>query len=206
MIWPRIRTSGALALMVTLLMCTLVAGVQAPHAWAHASEVATTPIDGELLDAVPSTVRIEFDEDLIDAGAAIVVTAPDGSRVSDETPTVKRQALVTRLDPTAGDGEYAVAYRVVSEDGHTVKGRFTFTVGTASAAAGAEATQPAAGTDESLPSQAPQVEPTASSTSPSEPSPAAPDSSQGSVAFIIVIALVIIGAVVTALAVARRRK
>jgi hypothetical protein len=56
-----------------------------------------------------------------------VVTGPDGSRATSGKPRVDA-ATVRQPLATGPAGDYTVAYRVVSEDGHPVTGELTFTV------------------------------------------------------------------------------
>ncbi|MEJ7725783.1 MAG: copper resistance protein CopC, partial [Actinomycetes bacterium] len=61
--------------------------------------------------------------------APIVVTASDGTVVSDGDPDVDGQHVRQALASSLPDGEYQVAYRVVSADGHLVTGATRFFVG-----------------------------------------------------------------------------
>lgn len=116
---------GAVALALILALGGAV--VTAPPAAAHSSQIGSSPEAGTTLDSAPSEVSVDFDTPLLDVGAAMVVRA-DGRTVSVDPPTVRRRGISVGLAPDAPPGEYTVAYRVVSEDGHTIESTFTFTV------------------------------------------------------------------------------
>lgn len=117
---------------MSLLRIALVAAAAlllAPTAaLAHADYRSTSPKDGAVLESVPDEVSVQFDSGLLDAGAALVVTAEDGTVVSIDPPVVGDRSLSTRLLPDTGSGTYLVAFRVVSQDGHTVTDSFSFSI------------------------------------------------------------------------------
>ena len=147
-------------------------GAATGAAWAHSSEIGTTPEDGSVLDTAPTQVQVEFDSDLLDMGAAIVVRDAAGASVVVGTPEIGPRSLTVDVDGRAGPGEYQVAYRVVSEDGHTIESTFGYTVaGTRADVASPAATPTATPPTEAVPT-APPVE--AAPTAESEGSNALP--------------------------------
>ncbi len=72
-------------------------------------------------------VRLTFDEPLR-APSVVRVTSARGARVSGPTKLTGRRATTT-VDIST-DGTFSVAYRVLSDDGHPVTGRLSFSVGT----------------------------------------------------------------------------
>lgn len=105
----------------------LVSG--ASSAWGHASQVSSTPAAGESVPALPPEIVIAFDSTVMKAGLAVVVRDPAGAIVDGAQPIVVRNEVRVGLaaDEDAS-GTFAVAYRVVSEDGHAITGQFDFTV------------------------------------------------------------------------------
>jgi methionine-rich copper-binding protein CopC len=93
---------------------------------AHSSQLDSSPAPNSVLAVAPAQIRITFDSPLMDIGAAIVVRSTDGTVISDETPVINGQTLTVRVDPEANSGKYTVAYRIVSEDGHTLTSTFTY--------------------------------------------------------------------------------
>ncbi|MBC7632342.1 copper resistance CopC family protein [Aeromicrobium sp.] len=94
---------------------------------AHASLVGSDPADGSSRATAPSTIVLTFNENIGDP-AFVVVTAPDGTKVS----TSKVKAVDRTVTATVADidkkGRYSASYRVVSTDGHPVEGTFSYTV------------------------------------------------------------------------------
>lgn len=176
-------TSARAGRWLTVLAAAMLAlGVPTGAAWAHSSEIGTTPSAGDVLDAAPSEVRVEFDSDLLDMGAAIVVRDAAGASVVVGEPEVGRRSLAVPVDPTARPGDYQVAYRVVSEDGHTIESTFEYTVagGSGTVAASPTATPAAPDTPaepqpaESEPAQSQPAQSAAAVSSPTEPGTSTP--------------------------------
>lgn len=124
-------------LIVALLLLT------AQGAFAHATVVATSPGDGQILSTAPHQVSMTFDEPVQLQFGALRVFAPNGARVDNGTPSHPgghADQVTVGLDTGSGTGTYTVAWRVVSADSHPVQGAFTFSVGKASASAANPAT------------------------------------------------------------------
>ncbi|KQY59219.1 hypothetical protein ASD11_06450 [Aeromicrobium sp. Root495] len=116
------KVLAVLGVVAVLLPCLLV-GAAGPAA-AHAALVSTDPADGSTLEALPQEITLTFNEPV--GQPAIVVTAPDGTRVSEKASSL--DATVTApLEGEAQKGRYTLAYRVVSADGHPIAGETTFT-------------------------------------------------------------------------------
>ncbi len=106
----------------------------APAASAHAVVVSSNPSDGERLTTSPATVSIQFSESVSADLGGLRVVSSSGSRVDTGTDTVSGPTLSVALQPDLPDGTYVATYRVVSADGHPVKGALVFAVGDASTA------------------------------------------------------------------------
>lgn len=107
-----------------LLMFALATG---SAAMAHTEEVSADPPADSLVIDMPAQVILTFDEPLLDAGAALVVTSAAGTVVSEDPPIIDGPTI--RVNLGAGQpGRYQVAYRVVSGDGHPVTGSYAFEV------------------------------------------------------------------------------
>jgi len=98
-------------------------------AQAHSEIIGSTPAENATLDAVPTQVALEFNDDVQQEGGAITVTGTDGARydIDNTFKTSGTEATVDLSDITA-NGRYTVAYRVVSGDGHVVQGDYAFRV------------------------------------------------------------------------------
>lgn len=140
----RLRSGSRLAALAVLLVIAVLAG--AGPASAHATLTGSDPGNGDSLDAVPEQVTLEFSAPISEP-AYVIVTAPDGSKVADGDASVDGQTLEQGLqDGTDAEGEYTVAYRAVSDDGHPLTGQLSFQVGDGPAAPDASS-DAAAGSD-----------------------------------------------------------
>jgi methionine-rich copper-binding protein CopC len=95
----------------------------------HASLLTSSPEDGAVLDVAPEDVRFTFSEELFAELIEVSVLDAAGDLVmateAEQTPPPGTDVIV----PWPSDlpsGEYSVAFRVVSADGHPVTGRITF--------------------------------------------------------------------------------
>ena len=123
------------ALLLLLTAATLLVCAAAP-ASAHAIIRATSPADGEELNAIPEQVTLEFNEPVSTSAGGIRVFNSKGARVDAgdaETPTDKLESVQVSLRPDLPDGTYIVSWRALSADSHPVHGAFVFTVGEADA-------------------------------------------------------------------------
>jgi len=120
------RRFGAVATLV-VVGWVAATGVAA----AHDELVSSKPVDGQAVVTSPAEVELEFAGALQSLGdqSPIVVTTSDGTVVSDGGPDVDGTNVRQSLAPSLPDGEYQVAYRVVSSDGHLVTGTTRFFVG-----------------------------------------------------------------------------
>lgn len=103
-----------------------------PGASAHAEIAKTNPTKNAILTQPPKSVWIEFGESLLTLDTKVVntltVTNSKGKRV-DKSPTIVSGArATTKILGALKKGKYLVTYRVVSEDGHPVKGSYYFSV------------------------------------------------------------------------------
>ncbi|MEU5364995.1 copper resistance protein CopC [Streptomyces sp. NPDC005925] len=112
-------------------LALLLLGAAAP-ASAHAALRATNPVDGTVLERAPRHLTLTFTESVALLDDSFRVYGPDGRQVvaggsahAGARPDTARATLPGAL----GSGTYAVAWRVVSADGHPVSGAFTFSVG-----------------------------------------------------------------------------
>jgi copper transport protein len=117
---------------VTALALALCASAAWPaSAWAHAALLRTTPQASGTVNGSPAKVTLTYDEAVEPRFAIISVTDAAGRQEIAGSP----HALAT--DPRTlavalrhvGQGWYLVYWRVISADGHPVRGAFTFAVG-----------------------------------------------------------------------------
>ena len=103
-----------------------VLGTATP-ASAHASLDSTAPDIDQVVSDPPTEVALHFDEAVDATIGGVQVYGPDGHRV--DADTVHSQddgATVLAPVTVVTRGTYTVAWRVVSDDGHTISGSFVF--------------------------------------------------------------------------------
>ncbi|GHJ45140.1 hypothetical protein Cs7R123_24820 [Catellatospora sp. TT07R-123] len=162
---PVQRTRTWAYALVAAVAAALLALVAQP-AWAHNSLVSASPAKNAALTAPPAQVTLKFLATLKKDGATLTVTGPDGA-VAAGAPAISGKSISAPFTGTAG-GAYKVAYEVSSEDGHVVKGSYTFTL--AGQASPSPVTESAA-----VPSASPAAESPSPAPSPAQAQPKSDD-------------------------------
>ena len=136
-----------LQLRFALALCLAVTGLvgSATLASAHARFDSSTPPAGTTVASLPSTLQVNFTEEL--ASIKFIITGPSGGTLVDSSGTIdlahRKSASIALVD--GGAGQYTVVWHNVSgDDGDPNDGAFMLTVAGA-AAAPATAPGPAAG-------------------------------------------------------------
>jgi methionine-rich copper-binding protein CopC len=113
-----------------LLAFAALVAVLAPGtpAWAHTQLVSADPARQAVLAAAPTAITLEFSRRLNPSFTTIALSDAARRRVATSAVTVETVRATVAPSAPLGNGAYTVAYRVVSEDGHTVQGSYTFTV------------------------------------------------------------------------------
>ncbi|TYB98805.1 hypothetical protein FXF53_16990 [Micromonospora sp. WP24] len=131
-------------LAVVLLLATggLVTNLASPAqpAYAHASLVETSPVDGEVLASPPAEVRLRFNEAVSFNERSIQLLDTNAEKLAIGTPghvDGKGNTAKVSLPTDLAEGTYVLAWRVTSADSHVVSGALTFSVGHPSATAAA---------------------------------------------------------------------
>jgi copper transport protein len=112
-----------------VLVAVLVALALPASAAAHAGLVHTDPAANAVVDGSPAQLSLTYTEPVEPRFAIISVTDPSGAQMTAGPPT--RPGGTTLVVPlkTLQTGWYLVFWRVVSQDGHPVRGAYTFAVG-----------------------------------------------------------------------------
>ena len=154
---PRRETLARAALV---LVVGLVALLVAQPARAHSDLESSSPKADSTVTSAPEAVSLTFGEVIRGNFSTVVVTGPDGVKYGDGPARAVDKTLTQPVKPLVA-GEYTVAWRIVSADGHPRQGVFRFT-----------ADVPAAPSASPVPSEAPSSAPAAAAPAPSA-SPAA---------------------------------
>jgi methionine-rich copper-binding protein CopC len=115
-----------LATLVLAISLTVLAVAGAGVASAHATRVATDPVENTELSQSPQKVSAVFNEALQPQFAAMTVVGPDGNLWSTGDPKVDGAVISVGVRPLGPSGTYTVNYRVTSADGHVVSGAWSF--------------------------------------------------------------------------------
>jgi copper transport protein len=115
-----------------LVLTALAALVLPGSAWAHAALLKTSPSASVTVNTPPTQVALTYSEAVEPRFAIVSVTDAAGKQQTSGPPTRSRvdpDELDVPLAPHLRQGWYLVFWRVISEDGHPVRGAFTFAVG-----------------------------------------------------------------------------
>jgi hypothetical protein len=118
------RTLARVVALGLLLAAMTVGGTAV--ASAHATRVATDPVENAVLTTGPARVSATFNEQLQTAFAAMTVVGPDGNLWSTGQPEVQGAVISVAVLPLGPIGTYTVNYRATSADGHVVSGSWPF--------------------------------------------------------------------------------
>lgn len=136
-----LRWLGSLSACVLLALAGLVA--TADPATAHANLLETTPSNDAVVDEGPDSVELRFTEAVEASTGGVTVFGPGGGRVDPGSVERDDDGVLLRVPISSqAEGTYTVAWRVTSEDGHTISGAFVFHVGQVTGAVEIDDTKP----------------------------------------------------------------
>jgi methionine-rich copper-binding protein CopC len=120
-------------LVAAFLLVLLASSIQSPIAQAHTKLVSGSPAAGAVVDLWPTTVVLEFDEQLQNIGSEkanfVVINNAVGDQVSEADEVIEGNTISVTLSPNEVKGPVLVFYHVVSTDGHPIEGEYKFTFG-----------------------------------------------------------------------------
>ena len=114
--------------IVILLSCLLYCG----SAYAHAHLTAVAPADGMVVTSSPSTLSLTFTESLAGKLSGATLKGPDGKPVATGPTSLgaaDNRTMNIAMPAELGAGAYTVDWHAFSDDGHTTRGTYHFTVG-----------------------------------------------------------------------------
>jgi methionine-rich copper-binding protein CopC len=132
-------TRAVLRLAAATVAACIALLLGAAPAFAHTRLESSNPADGSKLDSVPATISLTFNEAVQSEFATLKVVGPDGTEYQTGAVSAANGQVSTAVSPLGPAGAYQVGYRVVSDDGHPVQGKLSFTLTTPGPAAAAPA-------------------------------------------------------------------
>jgi len=124
------RRRSGLGMATLAVVAALLTGTGAKPALPHITMEKSEPADGASVTSV-SEIRLFFTGAPLMRGASVrVVTS--GRQLMRSTPPAPDAAdpkqIFVRLDPPLPPGAYVVQWRCIADDGHVMRGDFTFEV------------------------------------------------------------------------------
>lgn len=127
------RAAVAATLATGLALAPALNGYpHAPVAYAHDSVIASDPADGQNLDEFPRRVEITFSGIPRESFNTVAISNADTKEVLlTMQPELDGQVISfdvpENLDP--GPGAYIIGFQITSSDGHSTRGKLSFSVG-----------------------------------------------------------------------------
>jgi methionine-rich copper-binding protein CopC len=136
-------TRHALRLLAATVAACLALLLGASPAFAHTRLESSDPADKSSVDTAPESVSLTFNEDISAEFASMSVVGPDGTNYATGQVSAVGGQVSTAVSPLGPAGAYEIGYRVVSDDGHPVQGKVTFTLTTPGPGVAAPSVAPA---------------------------------------------------------------
>jgi copper transport protein len=129
---------AAIVLCLAIVLCPVVSAASLAadaRVLLHATLLRSTPAANGRLEKSPTTIRLVFSEQIVAELSRITLVGTAGDSVSLKVANDPHDAHVL-IGGVAGtlSGPYHVVWHVISADGHSVGGTFTFTVGSVATA------------------------------------------------------------------------
>jgi methionine-rich copper-binding protein CopC len=116
-----------------LLALLLLQFSQQSAAMAHTKLLSANPPIGGEVDLWPTSITLEFDDQLQNLGDEkanfVVVNNAVGDQVSETDEQISGNTITVTLSANGVKGPVLVFYHVVASDGHPVEGEYKFTYG-----------------------------------------------------------------------------
>ncbi|MDO4631766.1 MAG: copper resistance protein CopC [Corynebacterium sp.] len=129
-------TANIIRRLAAILLGCYVA-VTATIASAHDAVVGGSPADGEVLTQAPTSITLEFSGEPKEGFNTLAISNSKGDVLFSGEPTVDGRNVKIDIpsDIRLVPDEYTVGFQITSSDGHSTRGKTSFTIG----GAGAEA-------------------------------------------------------------------
>jgi len=120
--------AAGIALSFALGAALVTSVISAAPASAHAVLVRITPAARAQLTTAPTQVVVGFNEPVSSTFVTVAVTSAAGTNVAQGEATVEGATVTQLLSPGLASGDYRIAFRVTSNDGHPISGESQFTL------------------------------------------------------------------------------
>jgi len=164
-------TRAALRLLAATVAACVALLLGAAPAFAHTRLEGSNPADKSNVDSAPESVSLSFNEDISAEFASMSVVGPDGTNYATGQVSAAGGQVSTAVSPLGPAGAYTIGYRVVSDDGHPVQGKVSFTLTAPGPGAAAATPAPAAAEATAAPAPATTAVDPQASTRPDEGAP-----------------------------------
>jgi methionine-rich copper-binding protein CopC len=121
-------TRALLRLVAATVTVCVALLLGAGPASAHTRLQSSDPADGSNIGSAPESVSLQFNEDIQAEFATLSVVGPDGTQYQKGVVSAANGQISTAVSPLGPAGAYQIGYRVVSDDGHPVTGKVSFTL------------------------------------------------------------------------------
>ncbi|MCQ4085301.1 copper resistance CopC/CopD family protein [Saccharibacillus sp. JS10] len=125
-VWKRFVLLPILAAVI------LATGLMPSLASAHATLVSSTPADQTSMAKMPETIQLTFNETIQGEFLSIEITNTAGKKMPVGQATVQQndeRIVTSAVEGDFPDGIYTLNWRVVSADGHPIRGTIRFGIG-----------------------------------------------------------------------------
>ncbi|WP_226829263.1 copper resistance protein CopC [Brevibacterium sp. Marseille-P9724] len=113
--------------LAAALFASLALVLGSVPAQAHDQLIGSNPKQGAKLDKQPEWIELNYSGEIQDIGSEIRVEK-DGEDFSAGEITVEGRTVTAALPDDLKPGDYTIAWRVVSQDGHPISGKVEFTL------------------------------------------------------------------------------
>jgi methionine-rich copper-binding protein CopC len=116
------------AMNIRRLLLFVICMLTAAPLFAHSHAEVTMPADGEVVQGTPPMIMLHFDKPLR-VTSITLKNAQDENQPLTQSDDMKKPVTMYHATPaTLAPGRYQVDWRGLSDDGHAMSGRFSFTV------------------------------------------------------------------------------
>ncbi|WP_246673671.1 MULTISPECIES: copper homeostasis periplasmic binding protein CopC [unclassified Mesorhizobium] len=114
-----------------LILATLIGGMFADEAFAHARLTSAIPAEGSIVAIPPNELDLTFSEDVDLKFTGVLLVGADKRAVATGPASFgggNAASLVVPISRALDAGTYTVDWHALSADGHKAKGRYSFIV------------------------------------------------------------------------------